>query len=313
VSIESLWVGIDVSKATLDVALRPADEQWEVPNTDAAHQELQQRLRELQPTLIVLEATGGLQADVAATLAAAGLPVAVVNPRQVRDFARSTGRLAQTDTLDARLLAHFAEAVHPQPRSLPDEHLQALTALVVRRRQVVKMLSAEGNRLSSARPVTRARIQEHIHWLETELQCLDLDLQQTIRSSPVWREKENLLRSVPGVGPVTACTLLAELPELGTLNRKEVAALVGVAPFNRDSGFWRGRRAIWGGRASVRNVLYMAALTAMRFNPPVRIFYQRLIAVGKPPKVALVACMHKLLIILNAILRTRTSWRYAQL
>ena len=312
-SIESLWVGIDVSKATLDVALRPADEQWEVPNTDAAHQELQQRLRELQPTLIVLEATGGLQADVAATLAAAGLPVAVVNPRQVRDFARSTGRLAKADALDARLLAHFAEAVYPQPRSLPDEHLQALTALVVRRRQVVKMLSAEGNRLSSARPVTRARIQEHIHWLETELQCLDLDLQQTIRSSPVWREKENLLRSVPGVGPVTACTLLAELPELGTLNRKEVAALVGVAPFNRDSGFWRGRRAIWGGRASVRNVLYMAALTAMRFNPPVRIFYQRLIAVGKPPKVALVACMHKLLIILNAILRTRTSWRYAQL
>jgi transposase len=312
VSTESLWVGIDVSKATLDVALRPSDEQWVVPNTDTAHQDLQQRLQAIRPTLIVLEATGGLQVDLAATLAAVGLPVAVVNPRQVRDFARSTGRLAKTDALDARLLAQFAEAIRPQSRPLPDAQRQALTALVVRRRQVVEMLTAERNRLSSARRTTHERILAHIHWLEEELRHLDEDIQQMVRSSPVWREQQDLVRSVPGVGPVTACTLLAELPELGALDRKEIAALVGVAPFNRDSGFWRGRRMIWGGRASVRNVLYMAAITAMRFNPMIRDFYERLVAAGKPKKVALVACMHKLLTVLNAIVRARTPWRYAQ-
>ena len=310
-STKTLWIGIDVSKSTLEVALRPSDERWTVPHTAPGHAELLQRIQPLQPTLIVLEATGGIQADLAATLAAAGLPVAVVNPRQVRDFARSTGRLAKTDRLDAGILAHFAEAVRPEPRPLPDEQLQALTALIVRRRQVVEMLSAERHRLSGVRPVMQARIQAHIHWLEEELQHLDQDLQEMIRHSPLWREQEDLLRSVPGIGPVSACTLLAELPELGTLNRKEIAALVGVAPFNRDSGLWRGRRTIWGGRAPVRNVLYMATLAAMRFNPLIHSFYQRLIIAGKPKKVALVACMHKLLIILNAILRTRTSWRYA--
>ena len=309
-STRTLWIGIDVSKSTLEVALRPSDERWTVSHTAAGHAELLQRLQPLQPTLIVLEATGGFQADLAATLVAAGLRVAVVNPRQVRDFARSTGRLAKTDRLDAGILAHFAEAVRPEPRPLPDEQLQALTALIVRRRQVVEMLSAERHRLSSVRPVMQTRIQAHIHWLEEELQRLDQDLQEMIRHSPLWREQEDLLRSVPGIGPVSACTLLAELPELGALNRKEIAALVGVAPFNRDSGLWRGRRTIWGGRAPVRNVLYMATLAAMRFNPLIHSFYQRLIIAGKPKKVALVACMHKLLIILNAILRTRTSWRY---
>ena len=300
------FIGIDVAKAQLDVAVRPTGERWTVPQTEAGVADLVARLQPLAPTLIVLEATGGLERLASAALAAAGLPVAVVNPRQVRDFAKATGRLAKTDRLDAQVLAHFAEAVRPQPRPVPEEQAQLLSAQLARRRQLVEMLTAEKNRLGTAPRPVRQRIQTHIAWLEQELRAVEDDLSTTLRASPVWREQDDLLRSVPGVGPVVSLTLLAELPELGTLNRKQIAALVGVAPLNRDSGTLRGRRTVWGGRARVRAVLYLAALVATRHNPVLRAFYDRLRAAGKPPKVALTACMHKLLLILNALLKHRT-------
>ena len=300
------FIGIDVAKAQLDVAVRPTGEHWTVPQTEAGVADLVARLQPLAPTLIVLEATGGLERLASAALAAAGLPVAVVNPRQVRDFAKATGRLAKTDRLDAQVLAHFAEAVRPQPRPVPEEQAQLLSAQLARRRQLVEMLTAEKNRLGTAPRPVRQRIQTHIAWLEQELRAVEDDLSTTLRASPVWREQDDLLRSVPGVGPVVSLTLLAELPELGTLNRKQIAALVGVAPLNRDSGTLRGRRTVWGGRARVRAVLYLAALVATRHNPVLRAFYDRLRAAGKPPKVALTACMHKLLLILNALLKHRT-------
>jgi len=242
-------------------------------------------------------------------LAAAGLPVVVVNPRQVRDFAKATGKLAKTDALDAQVLARFAEAVRPTPRSLPDTETQALTALVARRNQVMSMLVAEKNRLYASRPPVHQRIQTHIAWLEQELDEMDQGLKEMLHNSPVWREKENLLRTVPGVGPQLTISLLAYLPELGTLNRKSVAALAGVAPFNRDSSTLRGKRAVWGGRSRIRASLYMGALVATRHNPVISTFYQRLLAAGKPKKVALTACMRKLLIILNAMLKHHTSWQ----
>jgi len=266
------------------------------------------RLRKLGPALIVLEASGGLELAVVGELAAAQLPVAVVNPRQVRDFARSTGQLAKTDALDARVLALFAERVRPPLRELPDQQTRELQALVSRRRELVEMLTAERNRLLSAPSVLRKRIARHITWLERELKQADRDLDQALRNSPLWREQEDLLRGVPGVGPVLCATLIASLPELGRLNRREIAALAGVAPLNRDSGTLRGRRMVWGGRASVRAALYMATLTATRHNPAIAAFYRRLRAAGKPPKVALTAAMRKLLITLNAILKHRTSW-----
>jgi len=241
-----------------------------------------------------------------------GLPIVVINPRQARDFARATGRLAKTDALDAAVLAHFAEAIRPTPRPLPDETAQQLAALVARRRQLVEMRTAENNRLHGTAPNLRPRINRHIAWLDQELETINQDLETMIQSSPLWRAKEELLRSVPGVGPTVARTLVAELPELGHLNRKEIAALVGVAPLNRDSGTLRGRRAIWGGRASVRLVLYMAALVASRRNPVIKAFYDRLLAAGKTPKVALVACMRKLLTILNTMLNHGTSWNPAR-
>lgn len=262
-----------------------------------------------QPTLIVLEATGGLELPLTGALAATGLPVVVVNPRQVRDFAKATGRLAKTDALDAAILAQFAEAVRPALRPLPDAATQALSALLTRRRQLLEMRTAEQNRLGSARSPVHKGIRAHITWLDHRLADLDLDLGRTIRESPVWREQDDLLQSTPGVGPVLARTLLADLPELGTLNRKQVAALVGVAPLNRDSGTLRGRRTIWGGRAPVRAALYMSALAATRFNPVIRAFYQRLCATGKAKKVALTACMHKLLLILNAMVKHRIPWQ----
>ena len=255
-----------------------------------------------------MEATGGRQLPVAAALATAGLAVAVVNPRQVRDFARAIGQLAKTDALDAQLLARFAEVVQPTPRPLPDAQAQELSALLARRRQLVGMRTAERNRLDTALPAVRPRIQAHIAWLDDELAALDHDLRDAVQASPLWRERENLLRSVPGVGPTTALTLLAEVPELGHLDRKAIAALVGVAPLACESGTLRGRRVVWGGRARVRAALYMAALVATRHNPTIRAFYQRLCAAGKPKKVALTACMHKLLLILNAILRHHTPW-----
>jgi transposase len=270
--------------------------------------EIVSRLVPLSPALVVLEATGGLEMTVAGVLAAAGLPVAIVNPRQVRHFAQATGQLAKTDRLDAALLARFAEAVKPEPRPLPDAQAQLLSALLTRRRQLVEMKVAEESRLSRASPAVRKGIGEHIDWIREQLQGLDDDLQRLVRESPLWREKEDLLRGVPGVGPVLCATLLAELPELGRLGRKQVAALAGVAPFNRDSGTLRGKRTVWGGRSSVRSVLYMAAVSAARYNPVIKAFYQRLLSAGKAKKVALTACMHKLLLILNAILKTSTPW-----
>lgn len=308
-SDHSLNVGIDVSKATLDVAVRPTGQYWPVPHTDAGVHDLVVQLTRLRPSLVVLEATGGLETHLTGALAGAGLAVVVVNPRQVRDFAKATGKLAKTDAIDAHVLAHFAEAVHPTPRPLPDAQTRAIAALMARRRQLVAMLVAEKNRLRSASAPLRRRIQPHIVWLQRELKDLDKDLSDTLRQSPLWREQDQLLQSVPGVGPVLSLTLLAQLPELGTLNRKQIAALVGVAPLNRDSGTLRGKRTVWGGRATVRAALYMGALVATRWNSTLRIFYQRLCDKGKPKKVALTACMHKLLTILNAILKHRTPWQ----
>jgi transposase len=305
----SLYVGVDVCQAQLDVAIRPGGETWAIPHDEAGLGELIRRLRTLSPTLVVLEASGGLELAPVAALALAGLPVVVINPRQVREFARATGKLAKTDALDAQVLARFAEAIRPQPRPLPDEQTQLLTALVRRRRQLVQMLTAERNRLRTALEAVCPRIEEHIAWLEEELAELDGDLGHLLRQSPVWREKEQLLRSVPGVGPVLAWTLLAELPELGTLTRRQIAALVGVAPLNRDSGVRRGERTTWGGRPMVRAALYMATLVATRHNPVIREFYRRLQEAGKPKRVAQVACMRKLLVILNTMLKHGQPWR----
>lgn len=304
-----VWVGIDVAKAQLDIAVRPSGQGWRAGNEEEGIGQLVARLQALSPALVVLEATGGWEHAVAGALAAAGLPVVVVNPRQVRDFAKATGKLAKTDRIDAQLLALFAERVRPDPRPLPDPQARALEALLTRRRQVVEMLTAEKNRLHRVLPKVRPGLEAHITWLERQVEELDDDLGRTLRESPLWREKEDLLRGVPGVGPVLTLTLLAELPELGTLDRREVAALVGVAPLNRDSGTLRGKRTVWGGRAPVRAALYMATLVATRFNPVIQAFYQRLCAAGKAKKVALTACMRKLLTILNAILKHRIPWQ----
>lgn len=303
-----VFVGVDISKAQLDLALRP-EGQFSAPNNEAGFAQVLEHLNAVHPTLVVLEATGGLEIPLTGVLAAAGVPVVVVNPRQVRDFAKATGRLAKTDALDAQMLAHFAEVMRPEPRPLPDEQTQALAAILARRRQLVEMLTAEKNRLGTAGKPVRKSLRTHIAWLERELSHTDRGLAQTIRESPVWREKEALLRSTPGVGPVVTTTLLATLPELGTLTGKQIAALVGVAPLNRDSGTWRGKRTVWGGRAQIRAVLYMAALVAARCNPVIRACYHRLRAAGKAKKVVLTACMRKLLIVLNAMLKHRTPWR----
>lgn len=302
------YLGIDVAKDHVDVAVGPTGDVWRLALTEEGLEELVRRLQQLTPTLIVLEASGGYQLPAVAALAAAQLPVAVVNPRQVRAFAKALGKLAKTDRVDAQVLALFGERVQPTPRPVPDEQTQALEALVTRRRQLVSMLAMEQHRLGQARPAVRTRIQEHVTWLRRELASVEEDLNHTLRQSPVWREQDDLLRGVPGVGPMLSLTLLTELPELGQLTHKQIAALVGVAPFNRDSGTLRGQRHIWGGRAPVRTVLYMATLSAVRYNPVIRAFYQRLCAAGKVKKVALVASMHKLLIILNAMLRHKTAW-----
>lgn len=304
-----LFVGIDVAKAHLDVALRPTGTHERWPNDENGIAQLIARLVAVRPTLIVLEATGGLEVPVTAALAAVGLAVAVVNPRQVRDFAKAIGQLAKTDALDAHVLARFAEVVRPTPRPLPDADTQALAALLTRRRQIMAMLVAEQQRLLTTVAPLRPRVEAHIAWLRQERDDLDRELRQRIRHSPAWREDDDLLRSVPGVGPVLATTLIAELPELGHLNRKQIATLVGVAPLNCESGILRGRRIIWGGRAQVRAALWMSTLVAIRHNPVIREFYTRLLAAGKAKKVALTACMHTLLIILNALLRHRTRWQ----
>ncbi|MGH7401771.1 MAG: IS110 family transposase [Candidatus Rokuibacteriota bacterium] len=307
--MERTFVGIDVAKDQVEVHVRPTDERFQLSRTDAGLAELVARLHPLGPRLVVLEATGGYEIPVAAVLASAGMPVAVVNPRQIRDFARATGQLAKTDALDARLLALFAEGVQPEARPLPTPAAQALGAVVTRRRQLVDMLGAERNRHQQARDLRlQRRIATHIRWLTKALAEIEADLATRIRSSPIWRERDNLLHSVPGIGDITAYTLIADLPELGHLDRRKIAALVGVAPFNRESGQWRGRRTIAGGRPAVRSVLYMATLTAVRFNPAIAHFYQRLTAAGRPKKVALTAAMRKLLTILNAMLRDQRPW-----
>lgn len=305
------WIGIDVAKDQLDLAV-DGGKHWQAGNDDAGIETVVRELRALQPQLVVLEATGGYERAVTVALAEAKLPVAVVNPRQVRDFAKATGVMAKTDELDAKVLAHFAAVVQPPVRTLAAAQEQELKDLVARRRQVVGMLTAEKNRVPKATTTVRERIMAHIAFLEADLEQQNRDLDTLLQASPLWQAKENLLRSVPGIGPVASVTLVAALPELGTLNRKEIAALVGVAPLNRDSGQYRGRRIIWGGRAEVRGVLYMAALVATRHNPTIAALYDRLLAAGKPKKVALVACMRKLLTILNAILRTQQPWKQPQ-
>jgi transposase len=306
------FVGIDVSKDRLDVHARSSGESLTVDHDEEGVAALVERLTALAPALVVLEATGGLEVAPAAALAAAGLPVAVVNPRQVRAFARATGRLAKTDRLDAEAIARFAEAVRPPVRPLPDEATRRLGALVARRRQLLEMLVAERNRRHMADPVLREGIDAHLRWLGEALDAIGRDLDEAVRASPVWRAKEELLRSVPGVGPVSARTLLAELPELGSLTRRQAAALVGVAPFNHDSGKMRGKRAVGGGRAALRACLYMAAVAAVRgSNPVISDFYERLRAAGKPAKLALTACVRKLVVTLNAMLRTGTAWKQA--
>lgn len=303
-----IFIGIDVARDSLEVAVRSTGEQWSVGNQSVGIAELLVRLRALRPTLIVLEATGGLELPALGVLGSGGLPIVAVNPRQVRDFAKATGKLAKTDAIDAQVLAHFAEAVRPAVRPLPDAATRALSALVARRRQLVEMLTAEENRRASAAATIRPDIQEHIGWLRKRLSGIDKALSQALRTSPLWREQEDLLRSVPGIGPVVAATLLADLPELGVLSRKPLGALVGVAPLNRDSGTLRGKRTVWGGRSTVRAALYMAALVGTRHNPVLRALYLRLLAAGKTKKVALTACMHKLLTILHALLKHRTPW-----
>lgn len=311
VTAPPVFVGIDVAKAELVVAARPTNESWVVPNDDQGIDQLVRRLHRDVPALVVVEATGGYERAVVAALAARAVPLVVANPRQIRDFARATGQLAKTDRIDADTLALFAERVRPEPRPLADDATQALDALLTRRRQVLDMLTAERHRLEHALPAIRRDLNQHIRWLERRLRDVDHDLDQMIQSSPVWRAKENLLRSAPGVGPIVSRTLIGDLPELGTLNRKQIAALVGVAPLARDSGTLKGKRLVYGGRAPVRAALYMAALVASRRNPAIRAFYQRLIVAGKPPKLALTACMRKLLTILNAMVKTETRWRSA--
>jgi len=306
--LPSVFAGVDVSKARLDVALSGSDEVSSVPNSPDGIVQLVQRLGERQPTLVVMEATGGFEFATAAALAAASIPVVIANPRQVRDFAKSTGQLAKTDAIDAHILALFAERVRPQVRALPDEDARALDAIVGRRRQIIDMITAENNRLGFALPAVHNGIKKHIRWLERQLSDLDSELDDSIRKSPVWRAKSDLLRDVPGVGPNLARTLIAELPELGRLSNKQIAALVGVAPLARDSGLFRGKRMIWGGRASVRSALYMSILSASKWNPVIRVFYRRLRDRGKSPKVAQVACMRKLLTILNAMMHQNRRW-----
>jgi transposase len=303
------FIGIDVSKDHLDTAHRPANDKLRFLNSDEGADALIEHLRPFKPTLIVLEATGRYHQLILGRLLAAGLPAIAINPRQARDFARAIGRLAKTDAIDADVLAEFAEKIRPELRSIPDDATQELEALSTRRRQLVTMLSAEKNRRHTAPKTIRSDIQKHIHWLEKEISQLERDLDRRIRCSPAWREKDDLLRTCKGIGPVTTHTMLSCLPELGTLSGRQISALVGVAPFNNDTGQHKGRRHIQAGRFHVRAVLYMATLAAIRHNHTIGVFHRRLIAAGKAKKVAITACMRKLLTILNAMLRDKKPWQ----
>jgi transposase len=310
--MEPVFVGIDVAKAHLDVHVRPSGEAFTVPRDGESVANLADRLKALSPVVVVLEATGGFETIVAATLSGAGLPMAVINPRQIRSFARAVGQLAKTDALDAAVIAQFAEAIKPEPRPLADEQTRMLSELVARRRQLVEMMTAERNRRPrlSRKQLIKA-LDRHLAMLQRDLSEIEREIDTTIRGTPIWHEREELMTSVPGVGPTLARTLLADVPELGTLDRKKIAALVGVAPLNWDSGTYRGRRTTWGGRTKVRAVLYMAALVATRHNPALKSFYHRLVLAGKAKKLALVAVMRKLITILNAIVRDKTPWQSA--
>jgi transposase len=309
--VDKIYAGIDVSKSTLDVAVTNQKEIKSFSNDGSGIQQIVDYLKKKVPGLTVMEATGGMEALLAANLNAAQIPVVVANPRQVRDYARSVGKLAKTDSIDARTLAEFGRDIHPEPRPLTDKQTKEIKAMLVRRQQVIAMITTENNRLWSADVHIVQAIQKHIAWLKQQLKDLDQDLENQIKSSPIWREKDDLLKSVPGIGPVVSLTLMSALPELGALNRKQIAALAGVAPFNRDSGKFRGKRVTKGGRTRVRSALYMAALVATRFNPVIKEYYQRLLKLGKVKKVALTACMRKLLTMLNAIIRDHRQWHYA--
>ncbi|MDW7772724.1 MAG: IS110 family transposase [Desulfobulbaceae bacterium] len=308
-SREEKFVGIDVSKSTLDVCIEPVGQPLQVAYDEDGIRRIVSLLEEINPTLIVIEATGGLEVRIASELAGKGLPVAVINPRQARDFAKATGQLAKTDQVDAAVLRSFARAIRPQARPLQDADTRALNDLVSRRRQLVDMRVQETLRLGTAasKPLQKS-LKKHIAWLDKRITEIDTDLTRRLRSSEVWRTKDDLLRSIPGVGAVTTLTMLAKCPELGTLTRREIAALVGVAPMANDSGKHRGKRFIWGGRADVRAVLYMAAISAIRCNDTIKVFAQRLEKAGKPPKVIIVACMRKLLTIMNAMLKNNAPW-----
>ncbi len=304
-----VFVGIDISKKHLDIFLTPPDTSFAVPNTEAGIAKLVARLRQVAPQIILLEATGGYEFRIVAALREAGLPACFINPRQVRDFARSLGILAKTDRIDARVLAQFAEKLRPEPRPLPDAQHQELKHLMARRRQLLEMIQMEQNRLQiSPFPRVKQSILAALQALKEQLRQLEQDIDDFFRRHPVWLDQNQLLRSVPGVGPQTSLSIMAWLPELGNLNRREIAALVGVAPFNRDSGAWRGKRSIRGGRPQVRRALYMATLAALRFNAVIRAFYHRLLLNGKARKLALIACMRKLLTILNAMLKNHQPW-----
>jgi transposase len=308
--VDKIYAGIDVSKATLDVAITNSKEIKSFPNEESGIRQVIHYLKTPHPELTVLEATGGIEKLLAACLVEAGLSVVVVNPRQVRDFARATGELAKTDHIDTGVIARFAQQIQPQVRPLTDKQTEQIKAMLTRRQQIKEMITMENNRLWLADIKVIPSLQEHLNWLKQELKNWDKDLEEKIKQSPIWKEKDDLLRSVPGVGPVLSMTLLGILPELGSLNRKQIAALAGVAPFNRDSGQYRGRRKIKGGRSKVRTALYMATLVASRFNPVIKANYAHLLELGKAKKVALTACMRKLLTILNAMVRDHRAWQY---
>lgn len=306
------FIGIDVSKDSLDVAAYTSNKRHQFTNNDSGILQLIQMLNESEPALVVMEATGGYETPSAYALQKAGIPCAILNPREVRNFARATKKLAKTDSIDAQVLAHFAAVIKPEPRPVSDEMAEELESILARRRQIIVMLTAEKNRLHTAGKPVREEISEHIAYLEKKLADIESKLDGKIQESPVQKIKDELLRSVPGVGPNLSVTLLVDLPELGTLNRKQIAALVGVAPLNHDSGVFRGKRRVWGGRGQVRSALYMATLSAVRYNPVIKEFYTRLCQIGKAKKVALVACMRKLLLILNSMLKHRRPWRFNQ-
>ena len=306
--MEQTVVGIDTSKDRLDVVIIPNEQQQSFNNDDAGCEQLASWLEEYAPDLIAIEATGGYEMLAVSTLSIAELPIVVVNPRQVRNYAKALGKLAKTDMIDARVIAEFAHNVKPDVRPLPDDHSMALKAIVLRRRQLIEMLVSEQNRLKISHRRVQPLICKSIDWLKVQIANLDKDINKTLRSSPVWREKDDLLSSFKGVGPVMSASLICLLPELGTLNRKKISALVGVCPYNRDSGYFRGRRSIYGGRAQIRSVLYMSTLASIRHNPVIKAMYNRLRAAGKVAKVAIVACMRKLLTILNAMVKNNQKW-----